>query len=94
MSLTLNPSEADGRFYAAQILHTFEYLHYLDIVYRDLKPENILIDQTGYLKITDFGFAKRIQGDLFFSKKNLNKKVKVALGPFVGPLSIWRPKSF
>jgi len=55
-------SEADGRFYAAQILHTFEYLHFLDIVYRDLKPENVLIDAKGYLKITDFGFAKRIQG--------------------------------
>jgi serine/threonine protein kinase len=35
-----------------------EYLHTLNIIYRDLKPENILIDEEGYLKLTDFGFAK------------------------------------
>lgn len=33
-------------------------MHSRDIVYRDLKPENILFDTDGYLKLTDFGFAK------------------------------------
>jgi len=55
-------SEHHARFYAAQIVLTFEYLHYLDILYRDLKPENLLIDAEGYLKVTDFGFAKKIRG--------------------------------
>jgi len=27
---------------------------------RDLKPENILLDNTGHIKITDFGFAKKL----------------------------------
>jgi len=40
----------------------FEYLHFLDIIYRDLKPENIMVDLKGYLKVTDFGFAKRVKG--------------------------------
>jgi len=48
-------------FYAAQITAVFEYLHEKNIVYRDLKPENILISADGYLKLTDFGFAKVVE---------------------------------
>ena len=51
-----------ARFYAAQVTSMFEYMHSKSIVYRDLKPENLLIDSQGYLKLTDFGFAKVIEG--------------------------------
>jgi len=43
----------------------FEYLHSVDIIYRDLKPENILIQFDGYLKLTDFGFAKHCLGKTY-----------------------------
>lgn len=55
-------TEPHCKFYASQIVMAFEYLHHLDLIYRDLKPENILIDPQGYVKVTDFGFAKRVKG--------------------------------
>lgn len=51
-----------AKFYASQVILALEYLHFCNLVYRDLKPENILIDKNGYLKITDFGFCKVLQG--------------------------------
>lgn len=50
-----------ANFYACEIILALEYLHSLSIVYRDLKPENLLIDRDGHLKITDFGFAKKLK---------------------------------
>jgi len=53
-------SNETTRFFAASIVLAMQYLHSKDIVYRDLKPENLLLDLKGYLKITDFGFAKQV----------------------------------
>ncbi|CAG8448622.1 664_t:CDS:2 [Acaulospora morrowiae] len=49
-----------AKFYAAEVILAFEYLHSKDIIYRDLKPENLLLDRNGHIKITDFGFAKHV----------------------------------
>ncbi|OLN86522.1 cAMP-dependent protein kinase type 2 [Colletotrichum chlorophyti] len=49
-----------AKFYAAEVTLALEYLHSRNIIYRDLKPENLLLDRHGHLKITDFGFAKRV----------------------------------
>jgi len=51
-------TEERTRFYAAEVLLTIEFLHSRKIIFRDLKPENILLDQSGHIKITDFGLAK------------------------------------
>ncbi|KAI8381078.1 kinase-like domain-containing protein [Radiomyces spectabilis] len=53
-------SESVAKFYAAEVILALEYLHSQNIIYRDLKPENILLDGKGHVKLTDFGFAKRV----------------------------------
>jgi protein kinase X len=54
-----------ARFFAAQITLALEYIHARDIAYRDLKPENVLIDHEGNVRLTDFGFAKKIDNRTF-----------------------------
>jgi cGMP-dependent protein kinase len=59
-----NPRRFDdnaAKFYAGCVVEAFAYLHERRIVYRDLKPENLLVDAKGYIKLTDFGFAKKLQ---------------------------------
>jgi CRP-like cAMP-binding protein/serine/threonine protein kinase len=51
----------DAMFYSAGVLLGIAYLHNeRNVSYRDMKPENCLIDNKGYPKLVDFGFAKVI----------------------------------
>jgi serine/threonine protein kinase len=50
----------DAQFYFCNVFSAIAHLHDNNIIYRDLKPENLVMDRTGYLKLVDFGSAKRL----------------------------------
>jgi len=57
--------EPEAKFYSACMILGMEHLALLSMAYRDMKPENTLVDQDGYCKLIDLGFAKVIKGRTF-----------------------------
>ena len=56
-------SEEQTRFFICGIILSLEYIHSKGIIHRDIKPENLVLDAKGYVRLTDFGIAKKNKED-------------------------------
>ena len=79
-------NEEQSKFFISCLILSLEYIHTNKIIHRDLKPENLILDNNGYLYLTDFGIAKKIDNN-----KDIDKDEKGTLG-YMSPEILFRQK--
>ena len=57
------PGPRESAEMVAQIADSLAYAHQAGVIHRDIKPSNILLDPAGRLHLTDFGLARRDEGE-------------------------------
>ena len=73
---TLEPVEA--QFFLANLCEAIAHTHEKGFIHRDIKPENCLIGADGYLKLCDYGLAKRLPSSVVLPNSGSTEIVTLA----------------
>lgn len=68
-----------------QVLKALAYAHKNNVIHRDVKPDNILINESGNVKILDFGIAQ-------FYDERKNQTEQTSTGTVMGTLKYMSPE--
>jgi len=63
-------SHSEAMFFCSNLVSALVHVHRKGFVHRDIKPENCLIAKDGYLKLCDFGMAKRLPATVLLPNGN------------------------
>src|SRR5579871_522162 len=77
---------------ARQILEALRAAHAAGIVHRDLKPANIMVRSDGYVKVLDFGLAKRLTARGGFENDDTATAGVSVAGQIVGTVAYMSPE--
>jgi serine/threonine protein kinase len=78
---------------AEQVLDALGAAHRAGIVHRDLKPTNIMVRFDGYVKVLDFGLAKRILPGVPATQRETTESLTLSLpGQIVGTVAYMSPE--
>ena len=77
---------------ARQVLEALRAAHGSGIIHRDLKPQNIMVRFDGYVKVLDFGLAKRIPASGGFQDSTTASMGLSAPGQILGTVAYMSPE--
>jgi serine/threonine protein kinase len=76
---------------ARQVLEALRAAHDAGIIHRDLKPANIMVRSDGYVKVLDFGLAKRMPGGGVLQNEDTVTNLSVP-GQILGTVAYMSPE--
>jgi len=79
--------------YLKQVSAGLAVAHEARVVHRDIKPSNLMVDREGRVHVTDFGLAKRTEGDVSVTQAGQALATPLYVAPEVASGSAPDPRS-